>query len=152
MPVSQIIDALVQRGPGAAEVRAAAPAIFDAIIAAHGDLGLADSHLAGIVASPAEPAVRRAARRLGGLLAWRFGDLSAAADAFAELAKDSGDLDARRPRCVQTVGLVGDQVVVPNSECIGEHQPRVDRGAGVPAAERDREHLTLVGKALGCRR
>lgn len=92
---AELIDALVQRGPAAAEVRAAAPAIFDAIIAAHGDLGLADSHLAGIVASPAEPAVRRAARRLGGLLAWRFGDLSAAADAFAELAKDSGDLDAR---------------------------------------------------------
>ena len=92
---AELIDALVQRGPGAAEVRAAAPGIFDAIIAAHGDLGLADSHLAGIVASPADPAVRRAARRLGGLLAWRFGDLSAAADAFAELAKDSGDLDAR---------------------------------------------------------
>lgn len=90
-----LIDALVGSSPGADQVAEAVPAIYDAIIAAHGDLELADQYIAGITASPADPAVRRAAQRLGGLLAWRFGDLGAAADAFGKLGEDADDIDAR---------------------------------------------------------
>lgn len=90
-----LIDQLVQGSPGPAEVTAATPAIYDAIIAAHGDLELADQYLAGIVASPADPGVRLAAQRLGGLLSWRLGDLASAAGSFEELGKDESDLDAR---------------------------------------------------------
>ncbi|MEM9381578.1 MAG: hypothetical protein AAGB93_16605 [Planctomycetota bacterium] len=81
--------------PAAEDAPAVALELYDAAIAAHGDLVLFDAHLMAASKDTEDDARRDAALRLAAHSAWRFGELDDARTRFGTLAENQGDVVGR---------------------------------------------------------
>ena len=70
-------------------------ALYNACMVAHGELGPLADPLDALLEDVEPGDRRRAALRLRGHLAWRYGDLDTAESCFEELSEDPADLEAR---------------------------------------------------------